>query len=903
MVVLLNKMASSLKEQIEQNDKPQELPEVERKEELGPGTSTEEVDLLIRNWVLQRSSSLVLDTIDSGSYQVHFKLEDGIVSLLCTTEWAVMAVSSDIPRLSGQIMNANRFVNNQRPGLVEMLEHLHQSIDKKRVTFSEPSHISPPSAPSFEFDLSSPDTLGDFGNTPINFSANSRVTSEKKVEESETNFREDTNRRVAPTPDDWEEFIFPGLEQFLEDEGMEAWIVSEWMRRVRQEYAKVVGGDYEKLFHYILRHVTHGTPPESIAKFFPDEAVYEGTWRTERYKSPSDASESTKRLLESELSAICEFDLSNEGIDVETIENNLFHWKASFTKFDYDSHISQELINYTLHSGDSYSNSVTGAIIPVPIELEIKFPSAFPNEAPLFRFVKPRIIEADAEDIFEKALEEKSQETLEATNEKSSHPLSFSRQLERSFQWKTINVLSFLRNLRTNISESKTIKIDMKAEKRGLPTVNGFWGSYSCVPASKVTTLDDDAIGGRIILPSSALNDMMGVFSHGGLRDSWGNSNSGPMIFEISARQGRRFFCGVLEFSASEGHVGIPTWMMTTLGIKEGSKVQVRRVSLSQGNFVKFQAHSSKFHEIPNNVKAMLEDRLGKFVALTENDTIQLTYDGEEHFIDVVECKPYSTISITDLDLSIDFATPLKEEQKEEKKHENAGSTRKGNCLSWSTGQLGVDAYSHETEESDSEEEESAKTIADDANPLDDPSFVEGKDFKICQNCKQRIGIDNHMHELQCKRMNWHCDRCNSVISVKKSKEEHEDEVHGEYICEGCGVSTERRFILAHKQDDCPARTVTCSYCELSMMYRQRWEHERRCGAMTEPCHICKTRVQRSELQTHLASCNGEASRRQNNNSRNDMFLCEKCHRPFTSFEELHIHYLTEHEQETADLF
>lgn len=55
-----------------------------------------------------------------------------------------------------------------------------------------------------------------------------------------------------------------------------------------------------------------------------------------------------------------------------------------------------------------------------------------------------------------------------------------------------------------------------------------------------------------------------------------------------------------MEFSASEGCVGVPEWMMHSLGINEGSKVQIRRVDLPQGHFVQLQPHSSRFHEIPN---------------------------------------------------------------------------------------------------------------------------------------------------------------------------------------------------------------------------------------------------------------------------------------------------------------
>lgn len=53
-----------------------------------------------------------------------------------------------------------------------------------------------------------------------------------------------------------------------------------------------------------------------------------------------------------------------------------------------------------------------------------------------------------------------------------------------------------------------------------------------CVPASRIHSIDEAAMGGKVILPVSALNEMMGSYSYGGgygLGDSWGGSG-GPMV-------------------------------------------------------------------------------------------------------------------------------------------------------------------------------------------------------------------------------------------------------------------------------------------------------------------------------------------------------------------------------------
>jgi hypothetical protein len=193
-----------------------------------------------------------------------------------------------------------------------------------------------------------------------------------------------------------------------------------------------------------------------------------------------------KAFLSSPLASIASFlSLTIEG-------NNLFHWKVLFSDFDDDSHLRQELVNYTCHLGDFNTDYETGRVIPMPVEMEIKFLCDFPKQAPLFRFVKPKFEETNVEDLFEKTLDEKTYVTslLGLTiSRKEAHeipninfdlveknPLSFSRQLEKSVKWKAVKVISFLRKLRANLMNSTTLKIDLKADKNGLPTmVRRIW--------------------------------------------------------------------------------------------------------------------------------------------------------------------------------------------------------------------------------------------------------------------------------------------------------------------------------------------------------------------------------------------------------------------------------------------
>lgn len=98
---------------------------------------------------------------------------------------------------------------------------------------------------------------------------------EKEVKENTdgTEIKVEKIEKVKPTQEDWENIIFPGLEQYLKDDGLDTWVISEWMRRVRQEYAKVTNDNYLEVFHYITHHVTHGSQPPALVQYFPEDDV------------------------------------------------------------------------------------------------------------------------------------------------------------------------------------------------------------------------------------------------------------------------------------------------------------------------------------------------------------------------------------------------------------------------------------------------------------------------------------------------------------------------------------------------------------------------------------------------------------------------------------------------------
>ncbi|MQM02423.1 hypothetical protein Taro_035190, partial [Colocasia esculenta] len=132
-----------------------------------------------------------------------------------------------------------------------------------------------------------------------------------------------------------------------------------------------------------------------------------------------------------------------------------------------------------------------------------------------------------------------------------------------------------------------------------------------------------------------------------------------PMLFELrNSATERVSHCGVLEFIAEEGMIYMPYWMMENMLLQEGDIVRVKNVTLPKGTYVKLQPHTQDFLDI-SNPKAILETALRSFSCLTTGDSIMVAYNNKKYYIDIVETKPSSAISIIETDCEVDFAPPL----------------------------------------------------------------------------------------------------------------------------------------------------------------------------------------------------------------------------------------------------
>ncbi|KAG7092549.1 hypothetical protein E1B28_008898 [Marasmius oreades] len=160
---------------------------------------------------------------------------------------------------------------------------------------------------------------------------------------------------------------------------------------------------------------------------------------------------------------------------------------------------------------------------------------------------------------------------------------------------------------------------------------------------------DNVTYGGKIIMPPSALANLTRL----DLESPWMFQLRNPNNSAASTH------AGVLEFIADEGCVHLPDWMMKTLRLVDGDPVRITGTELPKGKLVKLQAQSVHFLEI-SDPKAVLEQALRNFSALTQGDMIEIIYNSIRFELLLMESSPGGGgISILDTDLEVDFAPPV----------------------------------------------------------------------------------------------------------------------------------------------------------------------------------------------------------------------------------------------------
>ncbi|OWY95398.1 Ubiquitin fusion degradation protein [Phytophthora megakarya] len=123
-----------------------------------------------------------------------------------------------------------------------------------------------------------------------------------------------------------------------------------------------------------------------------------------------------------------------------------------------------------------------------------------------------------------------------------------------------------------------------------------------------------------------------------------------------------RYYSSVQEFSAPDGQVFLPYWLMQNLHVPEGGSVMVTSITnIPQGVYCRLQPESMSFLDLAAEIgpKLLMETALRRYSILRLNSTIVIEYGDMRYYVRVAELKPAPVVSLCgDIDLEMDFMPP-----------------------------------------------------------------------------------------------------------------------------------------------------------------------------------------------------------------------------------------------------
>lgn len=132
-----------------------------------------------------------------------------------------------------------------------------------------------------------------------------------------------------------------------------------------------------------------------------------------------------------------------------------------------------------------------------------------------------------------------------------------------------------------------------------------------------------------------------------------------PLFFKIEGFNSDKVsYCGVLDFTAEEGFVHLPSCMMRNLGLEVCDDVVLRDASFSRGSYMKLRPHETAFVEV-SDPKAVLEQALRGYACLSRGDTFMVRFNGRDYYLDVMEVRPGEAVSLIETDCLLEFAPAL----------------------------------------------------------------------------------------------------------------------------------------------------------------------------------------------------------------------------------------------------
>lgn len=228
--------------------------------------------------------------------------------------------------------------------------------------------------------------------------------------------------------------------------------------------------------------------------------------------------------------------------------------------------------------------------------------------------------------------------------------------------------------------EARRIQAELE-EAEEVRQTGGIKCKHQLIPYSidaEHETADD-----KVILPEDCLTELSN-------QDVFGRN---VVIFRVTGNNGTTTHCGVREFSAPSGHIGLPKKVLDCLGgdVSALSQVEIKYVLLPKCTYVKLRPKLNRFFEV-QPVKRCLEENMLLHTALSVDDVITVWYRGVAHPMVVVEMRPDRAGSLKDTDIEVDL--DLSEELQQQRSEPNsavqvnssaADANTSSGSSSWST--------------------------------------------------------------------------------------------------------------------------------------------------------------------------------------------------------------------------
>ena len=305
--------------------------------------------------------------------------------------------------------------------------------------------------------------------------------------------------------------------------------------------------------------------------------------------------------------------------------------------------------------------------------------------------------------------------------------------------------------------------------------------------------------------------------------------------------------CGVLEFSAAEGTVYIPAWIMHESRIEEGERVRVRSIAKpKQGTFCKLRPHDFKFVQVLEEMgpRYLLESCLQGYSVLQAGRPIVIRHKSSNYWLDVVETRPARAVSIVgSADLEVEFEKAL---NFSDKKASDQGKTT--DVLEADLMRRAV-ALSRQEANLPMERPVGAKVLRDDPGSANRDRGVPGDakdDAKARSSLKSTWGgaSDSKVAPGWRKSRGYSLADSGGNASLKPFK--FRNSISGDAPSQPAAV--------AAPASDTTAEGKVCPTCQRRIPERNFAMHQLRCARMMTKCERCGDVIHKSEAKAHAES-------------------------------------------------